>query len=324
MTVPLEGHEAFHTRDLDEARVEVSRAFCDHKLELLHGTALDARQRSVQLRTVSLHYLDYGGEVRISPGPLESFYLVQIPLSGAAGAVSGTQVVAPSSNVATVLSPVEPVAMHWAEQTPHLIVRLNRQALEERATQLLGRTVRKPVCFDLGMDIRAPQAQSFLRLVDLLKVELEHSDGLVNHPLAVAQLEQFLMTSLLAAQPSNYSDQLTGGDDRAAAPRSIRRAIEIIEEHAREPLTVEDIAEAVGVSVRALQAGFHRHVKCSPMSYLREIRLDRVREALTAADPAAGITVTDVAYQWGFLHLARFAQAYKQKFGELPSATLRH
>ena len=324
MTMPLEGHEAFHTHDLDEARTEVARAFCDHRLELLHGSTLDARQRSVRLQNVSLHYLDYGGEVRISPGPLETFYLVQIPLAGAAGAISGSQEVSLSHDVATVLSPVEPVTMHWAEETPHLIVRLDRKAIEDKVTQLVGRTVRKPVCFDLGMDMRTPEAQSFRRFVELMRAELEHSDGLVKHPLAVTQLEHLLMTSLLAAQPSNYADQLTPADDRAAAPRSIRRAVELIEEHATEPLTVEDIAEAVGVSVRALQAGFHRHVKCSPMAYLREIRLDRVHAELSTADPSTGVTVTDIAYRWGFLHLARFAQAYKQKFGELPSATLRH
>lgn len=60
------------------------------------------------------------------------------------------------------------------------------------------------------------------------------------------------------------------------------------------------------------------------MAYLREIRLDRVHAELSTADPSTGVTVTDIAYRWGFLHLARFAQAYKQKFGELPSATLRH
>jgi AraC-like DNA-binding protein len=224
--------------------------------------------------------------------------------------------------VAMTVSPVEPVTMHWAEGTPHLIVRLDRAALESKVAQVLGRTVRDPVCFELGMDLRTPQAQSFRGVVDLLRGELERGDGLVRQPLAVAQMEQLLMTALLAAQPSNYSD-LLAGDERAAAPRAIRRAVEIIEAHAAEPLTVEDVAEAVGVSVRALQAGFHRYVKCSPMAYLREVRLDRVRDELTVADPALGVTVTDIAYRWGFVHLARFAQAYGEKFGELPSTTLR-
>jgi transcriptional regulator GlxA family with amidase domain len=34
-------------------------------------------------------------------------------------------------------------------------------------------------------------------------------------------------------------------------------------------------------------------------------------------------TVARVAGRWGFLYLSRFAAAYRQKFGENPSATLR-
>ena len=98
--------------------------------------------------------------------------------------------------------------------------------------------------------------------------------------------------------------------------------MEIIEEHAAEPLTVADVAEAVGVSARALQDGFRRHLGTTPVSYLRDVRLDRVRAELTAAAPGA-TTVTDVAYRWGFFHPGRFAAAYRERFGESPSRTLR-
>lgn len=56
----------------------------------------------------------------------------------------------------------------------------------------------------------------------------------------------------------------------------------------------------------------------SPMQYLRGVRLDRARE-----DLQAGVgTVSDIAYQWGFTNLGRFARAYRERFGELPSDTL--
>ncbi|TXD00248.1 AraC family transcriptional regulator [Streptomyces sp. ISID311] len=108
----------------------------------------------------------------------------------------------------------------------------------------------------------------------------------------------------------------------AALPRMIQRAISLIEEHTAEPLTVEDIAEAVGLGVRALQAGFRRHVDATPMGYLREIRLCRVQAELAEADPGSA-TVTDIAMRWGFVHPGRFAVHYRQRFGESPSTTLR-
>jgi AraC-like DNA-binding protein len=52
------------------------------------------------------------------------------------------------------------------------------------------------------------------------------------------------------------------------------------------------------------------------------VRLDHVRTELLHSDPAE-VRVTEVAMRWGFFHQSRFAQQYRDRFGELPSATLR-
>jgi AraC-like DNA-binding protein len=59
------------------------------------------------------------------------------------------------------------------------------------------------------------------------------------------------------------------------------------------------------------------------MEYLRNRRLDRAREELLDAVPVDGVTVTEVAYRWGFRHLSNFAVLYRQRWGESPSETLR-
>ncbi|WP_442875877.1 helix-turn-helix domain-containing protein [Amycolatopsis sp. NBC_01488] len=59
------------------------------------------------------------------------------------------------------------------------------------------------------------------------------------------------------------------------------------------------------------------------MRHLREVRLDRVRDDLVAARDVSGARVTPIAARWGFTHMSRFATAYRQKFGEAPSITLR-
>jgi len=46
-----------------------------------------------------------------------------------------------------------------------------------------------------------------------------------------------------------------------------------------------------------------------------------VRAELLMAD--AGATVRSVAQAWGYANFGLFAAAYQQRFGELPSATLR-
>ena len=56
------------------------------------------------------------------------------------------------------------------------------------------------------------------------------------------------------------------------------------------------------------------------MSYVRNQRLDRIREdILTSTDP-----VGTIAYRWGITHLGRFAAQYRDRFAELPSDTTTH
>lgn len=107
---------------------------------------------------------------------------------------------------------------------------------------------------------------------------------------------------------------------RDAAQRA-RDAEAFMRAHADEPLTVEAVAAAVGLGPRASQMAFRDHVATTPRALLAEIRLDRARARLLAADAAT--TVSGAALDSGFAHLGRFSVAYRARFGESPSETLR-
>lgn len=102
----------------------------------------------------------------------------------------------------------------------------------------------------------------------------------------------------------------------------LRAAVEYVHDHAAEPVTIGDLSAASGLSVRSVQESFRRVFDVSPLTYLRQVRLDRVRAELLDADPLAG-AVGDVARRWGFAHLGRFSAAYAERFGEYPKQTLR-
>jgi len=99
--------------------------------------------------------------------------------------------------------------------------------------------------------------------------------------------------------------------------------VDYIEEHLREPLTLHDIAEHAGASVRSVQQGLHDELGLAPMAYLRDRRLERARGELADAVPTDGLTVTKVAERWDFTHLSSFAALYRKRWGETPSQTLR-
>ncbi|WP_433498154.1 AraC family transcriptional regulator [Sphaerimonospora sp. CA-214678] len=319
----LAAHECFHTHDVEDAHAGVERALGPHGLRLVEGgTRLDARMNGVTLDRVGLYYLGYGAEMLITPDEWGSYFFVEIPLAGAAEVCQGREHLVATTGLAYVLSTTGRTSIRWAAGNEQLIARFDRSALEAQLGRMLGRQPGEPLVFSLGMDLTRPPSRSWLSIVDLLRREAETGGAMLAQPAAAKRLEELLMTQLLLAQPSNYTPALRGEQPHVPPP-VVRRAMELIEAHAAEPLTVEDIAEAVGVGARALQEGFRRHLDTTPMAYLRDMRLNRVRAELTAG--AAGMTtVTDVAFRWGFTHLGRFSLAYRQCFGEPPSVTLRH
>lgn len=102
----------------------------------------------------------------------------------------------------------------------------------------------------------------------------------------------------------------------------LRRALEYVHAHAREPIGTTEIAEAAGLSPRGLQQSLRRHLDQTPGDLLRSVRLDGARVDLLRADRDA-TNVAEIARAWGFGHLGRFSATYRARFGELPSESLR-
>lgn len=100
------------------------------------------------------------------------------------------------------------------------------------------------------------------------------------------------------------------------------RLVDYIEEHIKQDITVEQLAELAHMSPRSLYVLFERKAGTTPKSFIRQRKLERVRCSLSG--PEGGVrNVTEVAMDYGFLHLGRFSESYRNAFGELPSDTLR-
>jgi transcriptional regulator GlxA family with amidase domain len=127
---------------------------------------------------------------------------------------------------------------------------------------------------------------------------------------------------VLLGHRHNYTDAIFSA--RALpAPRVVRRVVELIDSAPETAFTVADLAACAGVSERSLHAAFRRQLGTSPMAYVRRRRLEQAHDELLRLDPSAGVRVTDVALRHGFAHTGRFAAAYRERFGEPPSTTLR-
>lgn len=98
-----------------------------------------------------------------------------------------------------------------------------------------------------------------------------------------------------------------------------RLARDYMAAHLNQPLYLDDLCLACGLSRRGLQQIFHKKTGISPMEYLSLRRLQGARQDLKAGVGWGGVKT--VALNWGFWHLGRFAAEYRRVFGELPSVT---
>lgn len=317
----LSDYNLFRTTSLDEARDQVAKVFCPHRLITTSRSGeVQTVHNRVTLNELSINYLDYGTEVQIDPGALTSFFLVQMPLAGGSEVTCGKATITSTPTRASVPTATEDLSMVWHDASPHLLVYISRITAETRLSDLLGHELIAPLRFELGMDMTTPEAISWRRLVDLAIADAD-SGGLTLQPIVRDQLEDMILTTLLMTHRHNYSEPLARSY-RPAAPRSIREAVALFEAHPERTPTMTELAKAAGVSIRSLQVGFQQYMGMSPTEYLRDLRLQRVREELITS-AGDGRTVSDIAYSWGFNHLGRFAQMYRKRFGELPSQTIR-
>jgi transcriptional regulator GlxA family with amidase domain len=155
----------------------------------------------------------------------------------------------------------------------------------------------------------------------LIDQESRISGGLLGHPLTSQHLEQALVESLLLGVSHNFSEALAE-PCAPAGRRTLARAMELLRSHPDRTWTVGSLAAEVSVSVRSLQQVFRSTVGVSPMTYLREVRLERAYGELVVAEPGT-VMVSEVAAHWGFTHLGRFAGEYRARYLESPSHTLR-
>jgi AraC-like DNA-binding protein len=321
----LAGFSRVATGSVDEAAEQIGRIFCPHDLKPLRaaGPGFYARHNCAAFDGFSINYVAYGGSVSIDPGCLERFFLLQLPLRGSAQvATAARDIESAPGSVATLLSPTVPTRMAWEDDCAQLILLVERKLVEQRAAALAGKAVRA-VEFDPRVDLAAPSAQALqarmLSLVDLAEgVGPQRSLS----PVVAANWREALLDSLLTDQRHGLSDAIrTFSGEAETLPRALRRARDCLVAHATDPLDLAQLAAAAGIGIRALQLGFQRHFGTSISEMLLDLRLAHLNARLKTAPPDARII--DIAFDLGFTHVSRMAGAYRQKFGETPSATLR-
>lgn len=109
------------------------------------------------------------------------------------------------------------------------------------------------------------------------------------------------------------------GPPTAGAPTgssAVRRAVQFVDRHFREPLTLAQVAAVAHLSPHWFSEQFRRTTGVPFQEYLRGRRLRFARALLRSTE----LTVTEACHAAGFNDLSYFGRAYREEFGEPPSA----
>lgn len=100
---------------------------------------------------------------------------------------------------------------------------------------------------------------------------------------------------------------------------AILDAVDAMENHIADPLTLRHLSAISGVSERQLNRLFSQKLDHSTMAYYRVMRLEKAQNLLRNSS----LALTEIALATGFANSAHFATAYKAIFGSSPSDTRR-
>lgn len=109
---------------------------------------------------------------------------------------------------------------------------------------------------------------------------------------------------------------LTKGEEAAYAIR------EKVYHHMDGNLKIEDLVKEYDVSEKNLQNSFKALFGFTPKVFMRNMKLNLIRHDLSF-ETTTETTVIKIAHKWGFFHMGRFSNYYKELFEEAPSETLK-
>jgi len=297
-----------------ESRNRLTQELVEHEIEWGQGRVNTALYRA-QVGRCEVMALRYGAQVEIRPQPFEHFVLIQMPIRGRAELRSTSATYAVKPGEAAIFSPGEQASLLWSEDCEQLMVKVPLSLVSWGFSQF------QPVSAGRHElpEVQTLQEHTASRL---LRLVAELLDCMRTNETASSRWTRQVEESLTLFILDNYFNAQAPGSAALAPPSNSasKRVETFFKSRIGQETTLLDLATTMGVSVRSLHSICQREYGQSPMELLRSFRLEAVRERLLASDPSS---VTQVALEYGFSHVGRFAQYYRERFGELPHTTAR-
>lgn len=123
------------------------------------------------------------------------------------------------------------------------------------------------------------------------------------------------MQRLAAADLEDLDLTDTGSYSSSVSWKRVEQIAHFVAEHFRDPISVPDIAEGVGLKPTYVMHLFRDKCGVSVLEYLTSFRLAHAQHLLVTSN----VTVLDIAMESGFGSLSRFYSVFKESCGVSPA-----
>lgn len=321
MTDTVVRRARFATRDREAVEEFIDRVYVAHRPRYRDGgPRVEFCVTMADVHGIGVDRVRNTTSVRAGVAPLDDLVAAQL-LHGRARMMRGVQDIRLRPGDSALYPIAVPLTAEW-DDVDVVVLRLPMSRLSRIAAELTG-IAPADLRFESPLPVSPAMNRYWRSTVGFVNRELMAGDSALADPLLADQAMRTLAASALAVFPNTTMTGVRHYPAEPAAPAALRRAVAFIEANAHRPIGLTEVAEASRVGPRALQQGFARHYETSPIGYLRQIRMERAHRELQAADAGSGATVAGIAARWGFGKPGRFAADYRQRYGQLPSRTLR-
>ncbi|AFJ46313.1 AraC family transcriptional regulator [Shimwellia blattae] len=291
-----------------------------HCLNIPGKGNLDFRYEGHRLNLLSIGVIGYGTDASIGIEQHQALrcFSLSLPVEGQQMLLKNGVEVVSDHQLGVIINPHENQTLDIEGRCRKIQISIPSHLVSAVLENLLGTPLSVPLIFTSAMNLNDRKTHSWWRLTQNLLNEMECAGSLFDLGLIQRDYENILIKSLLMTQQHNYSSALAEALARTP-PHYVLLACKFIEHHARQDICLADIVLASGVHKLKLFEGFKRHLNISPVAYLRQYRMMRIREEII--NDGCRKNISEIAMCWGMTHLSRFSGEYKTLFGESPRKT---
>ncbi len=305
----------FHQADPFAVSEYVNEHVGNHGLSLQRGGSGKAALAHRKFGNIDLCRLAYGSQARIVSERLHDIYHLQFILRGQCRYELGHDSINLSAGQLMLINPDDPVDLTYSEDCEKFILRLPTHLLHNTCTEHQWHPPQEGIRFQ-PMPYRFDSLESLLYLLTLICQEAE-AEAESLQPQLLNHYSRVIATKLMTMLNHNVSLEKP-----ALLDVSFERLVHYIDENITSDLCVENLAAQARMSTRSIYHLFERHAKTTPKHFIRQRKLQAVHNALM--DPGSQFAnITALALEYGFTHLGRFAETYRETFGRLPSEVLK-